>query len=248
MDTKTGNSGKSRGQSFVELAIVLPILLFLLIGFVEVGAIVYAYLSMLDVAREAARFASEHDPEILEGPGTGGYCEDDYLHFYEDTACVIVGSGFNPDLVLDPATDDVTISVFTVDDNLVTDRLPGAPYINGVWSLYGNNWTRNCDGTLNTTTPFFTDAEVEAIFTIPTPTSPPTPTLAPGDPTPTPGPPPPIPVAPTDKGRVVVEIYYCHEQLLNLPLLSDLLPNPIPLHAYSFMPAPAAAPTATPIP
>ncbi|MFN2281146.1 MAG: TadE/TadG family type IV pilus assembly protein, partial [Anaerolineales bacterium] len=39
---------KSTGQSFVELAIVLPLLLFLLVGFVEVGAIIYNYLSLLD--------------------------------------------------------------------------------------------------------------------------------------------------------------------------------------------------------
>jgi len=65
---KTRSSRKSRGQSFVELAIVLPVLLFLLIGFVEVGAVIYTYLGMLDVAREAARFASEHDSDVLEGP------------------------------------------------------------------------------------------------------------------------------------------------------------------------------------
>jgi len=238
MGKRSSFSKRTKGQSFVELAIVLPLLLFLLIGFVEVGALVYSYLSMLDVAREAARFASEHDPTVLEGPGAGGYCEDDYLHFYQDSACVIVGAGFNPDLVLNPATDDVTISVFTIDDNLVTDRLPNDG--DGVWSLYGDNWTRNCDGSLKSTTPFFTDAEVETIFTIPTPTA--------GPGTPTPGAGTSVPSAPTDKGRVVVEVYYCHPQLLNLPLFSNLLPNPVPLHAYAFMPAPAAAPTATPLP
>jgi hypothetical protein len=232
------SSGKTRGQSFVELAIVLPLLLFLLIGFVEVGGIVYTYLSMLDVAREAARFASEHDPDILEGPGAGGYCEDDELHFYQDSACVIVGAGFNPDLQLNPATDDVTISVFTIDDNLVTDRLPDDG--DGVWSLYSENWTKNCDGTLKSTTPFMTNTEVQNIFNIPTPTA--------GAGTPTPGAGTSVPTAPTDKGRVLVEVYHCHQQILNLPLLSSLIPNPVPLHAYSFMPAPAAAPTPTPLP
>ena len=214
MGKKSEYFGRNKGQSFVELAIVLPLLLFLLIGFVEVGAIVYSYLSMLDVARESARFASEHDPAVLEGPGALGYCEDDDLHFYHDTACVVVGSGFNPDLTLDPSRDDVTISVFTIDDNNVTDRFPNDG--DGVWSLYSENWTRNCDGSLNSTTPFFTDAEVEAIFTLPPPTFPPTETSGPGTPTPTAGGLPAIPSAPTDKGRVLVEVYFCHEQLLNL--------------------------------
>ena len=232
MRNKSNPTGRMRGQSFVELSIVLPLLLFLLIAFVEVGAIVYTYLSMLDVAREAARFASEHDPDILEGPGVGGFCEDDFLHFYQDSACVIVGAGFNPDLALNPATDDVTISVFTINDNAVTDRLPNDG--DGVWSLYGDNWTKNCDGTLNSITPFFQDADVNTTINIPPPA------VGAGTPTSVGG--------PTAKGRVVVEVYHCHEQLLNLPLISDLLPNPIPLHAYSFMPAPAVAPTATPLP
>ena len=232
INIKSRSSGRNRGQSFVELAIVLPVLLFLLIGFVEVGAVIYSYLSMLDVAREAARFASEHDPAILEGPGALGFCEDDELHFYQDTACVVVGAGFNPNLVLDPTRDDVTISVFTIDNNIVTDRLPNDG--DGVWSLYGENWTRNCDGTLNSATPFMQDSEVQNIFNLPPPTS--------GAGTPAPG------TAPTNKGRVIVEVYYCHEQLLNLPLISQLLPNPVPLHAYSFMPAPAVAPTHTPLP
>ncbi len=238
MNKKNNSSVGIRGQSFVELAIVLPLLLFLLIAFVEVGAIVYAYLSMLDVAREAARFASEHDPDILEGPGVGGFCNDNMLHFYQDSACVIVGAGFNPDLELNPATDDVTISVFTIDDNVVTDRLPNDG--DGVWSLYAENWTKNCDGTLNSTTPFFQDAEVSNIVNLPTPTI--------GAGTPMPGAGTAYPTGPPDKGRVLVEVYHCHEQLLNLPLISDLLPNPVPLHAYSFMPAPAVAPTATPLP
>ena len=149
-------SGKSKGQSFVELAIVLPVLLFLLIGFVEVGAIIYNYLSLLDVVREAARFAADRDPEVLNGDMSNypiSACEDDALHYYLDTACVIIGSNFNPDIALNPATDDVAISVFTIDNNFVVDRKPNDG--DGVWSLYGDNWTKNCDGTLNSLTPFF---------------------------------------------------------------------------------------------
>jgi len=228
---KSRSSDISSGQSFVELAIVLPLLLFLLIAFVEVGAVIYNYLSLLDVVREAARFAADRDPEILLGDMSNyptSACEDNALHYYLDTACVVIGTNFNQDITLDPATDDLTISIFTIDNNQVTDRKPNDG--DGVWSLYGDNWTKNCDGTLDSTTPFFPQGVNDDWISTPTPPG----TLFPG--------------GPTDKGIVLVEIYYCHDQLLNLPLISDLLPNPIPLHAFAVMPAPMAAPTPTPLP
>jgi len=245
---KSRFSGKSSGQSFVELAIVLPVLLFLLIAFVEVGAVIYNYLSLLDVVREAARFAADRDPEVLTGDMSNypiSACEDNALHYYLDTACVVIGTNFNQDITLDPATDDIAISIFTIDNNKVVDRKPNDG--DGVWSLYGDNWTKNCDGTLDSTTPFF--PQMPGISTavpdanwvsIPAPT--------PGPGTPTVGAGTTVPGGPTDKGIVLVEIYYCHEQLLNLPLISDLLPNPIRLHAFTVMPAPMAAPTPTPLP
>jgi hypothetical protein len=163
-------------------------------------------------------------------------CNDDALHYFYDTACVIIGTNFNPDITLDPTTDDVAISVFTIDNNVVVDRKPNDG--DGVWSLYSDNWTKNCDGSLRSTTPFFPQGISDSWVTYSTPTVGPT----------TPTPDPSAPGGPTDKGMVLVEIYYCHEQLLNLPLLSSVLPNPIPLHAFAVMPAPEAAPTPTPLP
>lgn len=238
---KSRSSGKSSGQSFVELAIVLPLLLFLLIAFVEVGAVIYNYLSLLDVVREAARFAADRDPEVLNGDMSNypiSACEDNALHYYLDTACVVIGTNFNQDITLDPATDDLTISIFTIDNNVVADRKPNDG--DGVWSLYADNWTKNCDGTLGSTTPFFPQVVGNSWVAVSTPTT--------GVGTPTPGAGTIVPGGPTDKGIVLVEIYYCHDQLLNLPLISDLLPNPIPLHAFAVMPAPMAAPTPTPLP
>ncbi len=225
-----------KGQSFVELAIALPLLLFMLVGFVEVGAVIYNYLAILDAAREAARFASEHDPNVFEGPGAGGYCQDDKLHFYQDTACVVTDPDFNPGLTLDPNIDDVTISVFWVDGNRFDPsgadedkRLPEDG--DGVWSLYSENWTLNCDGSVHSTTPFMQNAEVDNKLVELTSVG--------GGGTPTP---------PPNKGYVLVEVYYCHNQLLGLPILDQFIPDPIRLHAYAFMPAPQAAPTPTPIP
>jgi len=234
----SSSSGKSSGQSFVELAIVLPILLFLLISFVEVGAVIYNYLSLMDLVRESARFASERDPEVLAGDMSAyplSACGDNALHYYLDTACVVIDTNSNQAITLDPTRDDLTISIFTIAGNVVHDRKPNDG--DGVWSLYADNWTKNCDGSLNSLTPFF--PQVVGNDWVAIPAGPGTPAYGPGT---------TVPGGPEDKGIVLVEIYYCHEQLLNLPLISDLLPNPVPLHAFAVMPVPMAAPTPTPLP
>ncbi len=53
-----------RGQSLVELTLFVPILLFLLIGLVEVGALVNTYIDSLDASRAAARYVSPLDPSL----------------------------------------------------------------------------------------------------------------------------------------------------------------------------------------
>ena len=55
----------SRGQSFVELALVVPILLLILLGVVEVAFFMGRYLDVLDLTREAARFASGRSPYLI---------------------------------------------------------------------------------------------------------------------------------------------------------------------------------------
>lgn len=52
----------SRGQSLMELSITTPIFLIMLLGLVEVGWAANNYLTLLDVSREAGRFASVRDP------------------------------------------------------------------------------------------------------------------------------------------------------------------------------------------
>ncbi|MGD0766052.1 MAG: TadE family protein [Dehalococcoidia bacterium] len=47
------------GQSMVELALVLPVFLFLFAGVVEVGNALNSYLTVVDVSRDAARLGSK---------------------------------------------------------------------------------------------------------------------------------------------------------------------------------------------
>ena len=56
----------NRGQAVVELALILPILLFLLIGIMEGGRLFAAYLELQHAARDGARYAAVHNADIKE--------------------------------------------------------------------------------------------------------------------------------------------------------------------------------------
>ena len=58
-----------KGQSLVEFAVMVPLLILLLLGVVEVVLFVGAYINLVDLTREAARFASVRDYKNL-GDGT----------------------------------------------------------------------------------------------------------------------------------------------------------------------------------
>lgn len=49
-----------RGQSLVEFALVLPVIIFLLMAIMEGGRIFSAYVELQSVARDGARYASIH--------------------------------------------------------------------------------------------------------------------------------------------------------------------------------------------
>lgn len=50
--------GRSRGQSLVEFALVIPIFLLILFGMIDIGRLVYINNSLSEGAREAARWGS----------------------------------------------------------------------------------------------------------------------------------------------------------------------------------------------
>ena len=53
-----------RGQSLVEMAISLIIILFLLVGAVEFSIVLYQYVAMRDAAQEGALYGSIHPDEL----------------------------------------------------------------------------------------------------------------------------------------------------------------------------------------
>jgi Flp pilus assembly protein TadG len=71
------SDGQTRGQSLVELAILLPMMMILVAGIVDIGRAYYTYLSLHDAAAEGAAYGSIHpsdtagivDRVVGESPG-----------------------------------------------------------------------------------------------------------------------------------------------------------------------------------
>jgi len=124
---------KSRGQSLVEVAIAFPFLIVMLGGVIEFGFILNYYLSLLDATRESARYWSGDDPFLADGT------TDDPTFYYE--TAVMVRKQLDPSLgyadptdyhgrriVLDPAVDDVIVSVYGAEGGNATLWRDGGAY------------------------------------------------------------------------------------------------------------------------
>jgi Flp pilus assembly protein TadG len=56
--TRQTAGGRARGQSLVEFALVFPIIVLLIAGFMEIGRAVFAYNTIANAARQGARVAT----------------------------------------------------------------------------------------------------------------------------------------------------------------------------------------------
>ena len=127
---------KSGGQSLVEVAIAFPVLIILFSGVIEFGFILNYYLSLLDATRESARLYSGADPFLADGT-------TDNQDFYYQAAVLVrrtldpsyepLTDTFDPDyrgrrIPLDPALDDVIISVYGANESGVILWRDAGPY------------------------------------------------------------------------------------------------------------------------
>lgn len=56
----------NRGQNLIEMALLLPVLLLLLAGMVDLGRGFHAYIVITNAAREGARYGSMHPTESAD--------------------------------------------------------------------------------------------------------------------------------------------------------------------------------------
>ncbi len=134
--TRSGDK-KTRGQSLVEFTVLLPILIMMLSGLIEFGFMLNYYLDLIDAAREAARFAANDDP-LRDAAGV--YNEPNFV-FYTHAKDVVEQSlnlGSGAQIMLDPATDDIVISAFSLMNGAVDQRFPTGWGENGL-DLNGNH-------------------------------------------------------------------------------------------------------------
>jgi len=243
-----------RGQSFVELALTIPVLLLLVAGMVEVVFVFNDYLQLLDGARDGARYISDFNP--YPSDTTSAIYDGDKnctttQNFFRTTACKAksgiapltlksptasrVGSG---GVCVNPSTqqDDIVVSVFGVlnqggtvtvkryDNNLI-DTSSGSPI--GKLVLDNASSTDGTDSGWSFSKDQNGSGGMCSKFTIGQVQA-----LL-------------LTTAPST-GMVLVEVFYRHYQILHLPVFSSVIPNPIGLYTYAFFPLVAAEPTATP--
>ncbi len=156
---------KSTGQSMVEFALLLPVLLMLFSGMIEFGFMLNTYLSLLDATRQGARLYSNSNPFRLD-IATDTLVDDPNFSPTVALAVVdILAPAADPNarqIVMDVTRDDVLVSVLrvSVDDDThaisLIERFPmGSPF----YSLYANQETAYLDEdienfmTQNETTP-----------------------------------------------------------------------------------------------
>jgi hypothetical protein len=211
------------GQSLVEFTILLPVLLIMISGLVELGLLLNYYLDVIDAAREAARWGASDDPFI---DASGAYVgDDDSNPFYTRVAGVAqqsIDMGSGGQISLDPASDDIVVSVFAVNGGTVEFRYP-ATFGESGWCTFCNHtslFSTTCLSTVDPPKCDPPDQDLRSVDALLDPTAP-------------------------NAGIVIVEIWYDYNQILALPWITAFLPDPIPLYAYSVMPNAAAEPTPT---
>jgi hypothetical protein len=217
---------KNKGQSLIELTLILLVLLILLTGMVEFGNLLNQYINLVDGAREGARFGAIDDPFAIEG-GVSNY-EPFFDKIYKtvqgtyDAATNPTGTrgAINP-IILNPVCgakeasftppkcDDIVVTFFSVVSNGTVDDKTLTPFVSGLGggSRYGHqqswfksNSYKQIKDTLDGTAP--------------------------------------------SAGVLLVEVMYNYHQILQLYSILGI-PDPILVHAYSIMPLSSAEPTAT---
>jgi Flp pilus assembly protein TadG len=221
----------AQAQSFVEFALLLPLLILLLLIMVELGFVLNAYLSLLDSTRQTARVYSNINPFVLitdnsTTPAT--ITKEDDLTYYGAAAALLVETLDSNSYQIDfdessDAPDNVLVSVIGVDVNTTpnpdTITIIRHPDSSEYWAL-------NPDSVADGQTSKYADDEIIKSY------------MTKGGST------------PVTTGLLIIEVYYGYEGTLQVPGLTFFNTtigfatdaNPLVLYASSVMPLSPAKP------
>jgi hypothetical protein len=238
---------RARGQSIVEFALMAPILLILLSGLFEFGFIFTHYLAVLDAARNASRFSSDNQFDLIDSIDhdcdelTDGSATTD---FYRQAGCLAVGEllAEQPTITLclkgvvnehcDGVTmdmmDDVIVSAFSVLRNSSTVPVPEIkrfPNMGGCeewgWSYAADLMgVPQCSARSGMHVSKYPSSKVQTLLAANAPNT----------------------------GFVLVEINYHYWQVLALPWFTQFVADPVDFNLYALWPLVSAEPTSTPKP
>jgi hypothetical protein len=254
---------KERGQAFVELLLVMPVLLIVVAGMVDVVFAFNDYLQMLDGARNGARDSANLNPypNAISAYDTDTNCLTTN-NFFRRTACntqsflkpidirIEAPPPYNGTTCIDrsvPADadkfiNDIVISIFTTavidsggTQTLELKRFDNNDYNGGNtrlvvdsdesgWSFMMDQYTSpNRRGMCSQ---FDSVTDIRPLLL--------------GDTV--------VANSAPNTAYLLVEVFYRHYQLFDLPAFGDFIQNPVPLHAYAIFSLAAAEATPTPEP
>jgi hypothetical protein len=198
----------SKGQSFVELSLVVLLLALLVAGIAEYGFLLNRYLNLLDGVREGARYSSNFDPFPPCGSASAtldadGVCSDFYENTALETGAVVYPVNLDPVVTAShPLGDEILISFFIKYNNGAFIRYPQYEGENGwSWGEEMTTGTRNQNSRLST-------SDIQGRMD---------------------------PAAP-NMHVLLVEVVYNYPQTLRLPIFQQFIPDPITVYTYAIMP------------
>jgi Flp pilus assembly protein TadG len=110
-----------RGQSLLEFAIILPVLLIIVAGVLDIGRLYFSYVAVTDAASEGAAYAANHPTSetliVARARDASNIAADQSEIEFQCPTCPTVGSG-------DPVTVSVTYS-FTLATPIINAMVPG---------------------------------------------------------------------------------------------------------------------------
>ena len=101
----SGSLKTQKGQNITEFAIILPILLVILIGAIDLGRVFFSTITLVSAAREGARYLASYPEDVSNSSGA----------FYE-TEQVTIREADNSGLTL--TTGEVTVSCTNTDSEV----------------------------------------------------------------------------------------------------------------------------------